>query len=239
MDELTGICRDKGLLLVEDAAHAIGGLDTDGCAAGTLGDAGCFSFYSNKNVATAEGGMVLCMSEDVADRVRSLRSHGMTTLAWDRFEDSSFSYDVTQHGYNYRIDDLRSAIGRVQLRRLDETRKIRERLVARYRERLASLGGWLVPFEKASGGPSFHLMVAVAPDEHARGRMVDVLGRAGVQTSLHYRCVPSFTAFSRFATDGLAVSKAFSERAVTLPLSPTMRLDEVDYVCNAMFSAEA
>jgi dTDP-4-amino-4,6-dideoxygalactose transaminase len=86
---------------------------------GTMGDIGCFSFFSNKNMTTAEGGMVVTNWDDLAEKIRIARSHGMTTLTWDRHEGPDFSYDVVGPGYNYRIDELRSSLGLVQLKRLE------------------------------------------------------------------------------------------------------------------------
>ena len=98
------------LAVIEDAAHATGAR-LEGRALGTWGDVGCFSFFSNKNLSTGEGGMLVTNREDMAEKVRSLRSHGMTTLTWDRHQGHAYSYDVVDLGYNYRIDEMRSALG--------------------------------------------------------------------------------------------------------------------------------
>ncbi len=85
---------------------------------GTLGTIGCFSFFSNKNMTTGEGGMLTTDDDELAATLRLLRSHGMTTLTWDRHRGHAASYDVVAPGYNYRIDEMRAAIGRVQLGKL-------------------------------------------------------------------------------------------------------------------------
>ncbi len=82
---------------------------------GTLGDIGCFSFFANKNLTTGEGGMVVTDDDELARKIKTVRSHGMTTLTWDRHQGHSFSYDVVARGYNYRLDEMRAALGLVQL----------------------------------------------------------------------------------------------------------------------------
>ena len=128
MDRIMHIARRHHLYVVEDVAHAPGAAcwvtmpprasSTAGGVfkkCGSIGDIGCFSFFSNKNMTTAEGGMLTTDSDTIADRIRRLRSHGMTSLTWDRERGHSFSYDVTDMGYNYRMDELRAALGLAQL----------------------------------------------------------------------------------------------------------------------------
>ena len=107
------IAQEKNLFVVEDACHAPLG-EIEGRKLGTFGDLGCFSFYSNKNLSTGEGGMLVTDNDEHAERARLLRSHGMTTTARQRHDGKEF-YDVIEHGFNYRLDDLRSSLGLVQL----------------------------------------------------------------------------------------------------------------------------
>src|SRR5262249_2295938 len=135
MPEIAEICRRHDLALIEDACHSVGAHYRDpdrrpphGRKAGNLGDIGCFSFFSNKNLWTGEGGMVVTNRNDLAERLRLLRSHGMTTLTWDRHKGHARSYDVTLHGFNYRIDEIRAALGRVQLKKLERNNQLRKEL---------------------------------------------------------------------------------------------------------------
>jgi len=114
MGAILALAERHGLAVVEDVAHAPGA-DLDGRALGTWGNIGCFSFFANKNMTTGEGGMVTTDDDELAARLRLLRSHGMTSLTWDRHKGHAWSYDVVAPGYNYRIDEVRAAIGRVQL----------------------------------------------------------------------------------------------------------------------------
>ena len=158
MAEIRSLCQEHGLALIEDACHAVGArcaLTSDlrpptSASAGSLGDIGCFSFFSNKNLVTGEGGMVTTNRDDIANKVRNLRSHGMSTLTWDRHRGHAATYDVLAHGYNYRLDDLRSALGREQLKKLEHNNQRRRELTALYWRNLEPLEerGWVLPFRR-------------------------------------------------------------------------------------------
>ena len=247
MDALVDICRRHGLALVEDACHAIGArcrvaadpASTHAPFCGTVGDVGCFSFFSNKNMATGEGGLVVTGRADVAERIKRLRSHGMTTLTWDRHRGHASSYDVVAHGFNYRLDELHAALGRSQLGKLAWNNQRRGSLVSRYRSVLSTLDGWTVPFAAHRGDSSYHLQAVVAPDPEVRRHAAAVLKAAQIQTSLHYPCVPDFTAFAGVQRTPVERSRDFSSRAITLPLFPTMTEAQVDTVCACLHQAAA
>ncbi len=241
IDEILGICARNHLGLIEDACHAVGasysGLQAsalDGRAAGSLGDIGCFSFFSNKNLAVGEGGMITTSNDGFAEKARLLRSHGMTTLTWDRHRGHASSYDVLCHGYNYRLDEIRAALGRVQLRKLEANNRRREELVSLYRDRLAELSGWIPVFRRSTCGTANHLMVIVAPEDAARTRALQALKSARIQTSLHYPCIADFSAFRGLRGDQLEKSRIFARRAITLPLFPGMAPSQVEEVCEVI-----
>jgi dTDP-4-amino-4,6-dideoxygalactose transaminase len=241
MADICGLCQKHGLAVIEDACHAIGTRYLDpqerfphGKMAGELGDIAAFSFFSNKNMTSGEGGMVVTNRDDLAKRVRLLRSHGMTTLTWDRYSGHASSYDVMLHGYNYRIDDLRAALGRSQLRKLEHNNNRRKQLVLAFRRHLDGLPGWVVPFEQYLGDGAYHLMVIVAPDEASRSRVVKALKEAAIQTSLHYPCVPDFAVFQLYPAKDVNYSRAFAARAITLPLFPAMNLTQVKEICSVI-----
>lgn len=241
MSALHDLCRRHGLALIEDACHAVGARHsapacpaTHDRMAGAIGDVGCFSFFGNKNLVTGEGGMVVTDRDDLAERVRLLRSHGMNRLTWDRHKGHASSYDVVAPGFNYRLDELRAALGRCQLRKLPDINARRERLVAAYRSRLARLEGWAVPFADHPGRSAYHLMVAVAPGEDARNRAALALKEARIQTSLHYPCIPDFTAMARHRVAPVEHSREFASRALTLPLFPAMTAAQVEEVASVI-----
>lgn len=243
MAELTQICRDHGLVLIEDACHAVGARYHDsaqrtphGVMAGSIGDIGVFSFFANKNIAVGEGGMVITNRDDLAERVRLLRSHGMSSLTWDRHKGHASSYDVVANGYNYRLDELHAAIGRVQLAKLQRNNKRRQYLLSQYRDCLQSLAGWMMPFADSIDHSSGHLMVVLAPTNKIRNKAVSALREARIQSSMHYPCIPDFNIFRVQQADGIKNTRQFTERAITLPLFPTMTHDQVQDTVNCLRS---
>ena len=206
MAELAELCRDRGLALIEDACHAVGARYQDagqrpphGVMAGSIGDVSAFSFFANKNMAAGEGGMVVTNRNDIAERVRLLRSHGMNSLTWDRHKGHASSYDVVANGYNYRLDELHAAIGRAQLAKLLHNNERRRRILETYRDCLQSLAGWMMPFADSIDLSSGHLMVVVAPTPEIRSKALKTLRDAQIQSSLHYPCICDFSAFQNGA----------------------------------------
>jgi dTDP-4-amino-4,6-dideoxygalactose transaminase len=226
---------EHGLLVIEDAAHAIGAA-IEGESCGTLGSAGCFSFFPNKNMTTGEGGMVVIGDHASAERARRLRSHAMTTLTWDRQRGHASTYDVLGVGFNYRIDELRSALGIVQLARLPELNARRAALTARYRERLEGTPA-VIPSFGARGTSAHHLLVVVVADSGARDTVRARLRASRIQSSIHYPAIHRFAAYR--GGSPLPVAEAISDRAVTLPLHPGLADEDVDLVCDEVLAALA
>jgi dTDP-4-amino-4,6-dideoxygalactose transaminase len=230
---LAELAADRGLVLLEDAAHAAGSR-VDGRHLGTLGAAGAFSFFSNKNLAVGEGGMVVCDDDELAARLRLLRSHGMTSLTWDRHRGHASSYDVVALGFNYRIDEPRAALARRRLGRLDAENERRAQLDARYRAALDDVEGLVPALPDAAGVHSAHHLFSVVLDpEVDRARFRETLAGRGIQTSLHYPPVHHFSTYAEGAAD-LPVSDAYGARAVTLPLFATMTEVQQDAVLDAV-----
>jgi dTDP-4-amino-4,6-dideoxygalactose transaminase len=232
---LAQLAREHGLIVLEDAAHAIGSRLGDRHL-GTFGLAGAFSFFSNKNLAVGEGGMVVTDDDDVAARMRLLRSHGMTTLTWDRHRGHASAYDVVELGFNYRIDEPRAALGRRRLARLDDDNARRAELDARYRELLGGVDGLAPALPTLEGARLAHHLFTVVLDEDVdRARFRETLAVRGVQTSVHY---PPAHRFSIHATDAeLPVTDAYGDRAVTLPMFATMTIDQQNEVVEAVRAA--
>lgn len=224
-----------GVAVIEDAAHAIGA-NWNGRAAGTIGAVGCFSFFANKNLAVGEGGMVVTSDEQIAERVRLLRSHGMTTLTWQRHTGHASSYDVVAAGFNYRLDELRSALASVQLERLAGTNAARQAHARRYRQLLDGVGGISFPFsEQALADSSHHLAVALLPEGVSREAIRTQLQAERIQTSVHYPPIHRFTLYSEAGDKRqLPRTDAIAERILTLPLYPHMRDDDLKLVAETL-----
>lgn len=232
MSEISQIAKRHGLAVVEDAAHAPGAT-LEGWPLGTWGDVGCFSFFSNKNLATGEGGMVVTDREDIAQKVRTLRSHGMTSLTWDRHKGHAFSYDVVELGHNYRIDEIRSALGLVQLKKLRQNNALRLAITNEYRAglRCAGFSGIEIPFEHSSGQSSCHIFPILLPEGVDRMKFMEFMRKAGIQTSIHYPPVHLFSYYRRLYPDiSLPITEAIARREVTLPLYPKMSIEDIDQV---------
>jgi dTDP-4-amino-4,6-dideoxygalactose transaminase len=234
-DALLALAENRGIALLEDAAHAVGSWH-GGRHLGTFGLAGAFSFFANKNLAVGEGGMVVTDSDEVAARVRLMRSHGMTTLTWDRHRGHAASYDVVELGFNYRIDEPRSALGRRRLRQLDAENQARARLDARYRELLAGQDG-LVPALRPGGEErlAHHLFTIVLDEGVDRARFRELLVDRGIQTSVHYPPAHGFSIYS--GADELPRTEAYGHRTVSLPLFAAMTIAQQDEVVDAVRSS--
>jgi dTDP-4-amino-4,6-dideoxygalactose transaminase len=219
-----------GLKLIEDAAHspAVG-------LTGQISDAAAFSFFSNKNMTTAEGGMVVAREPSAADRIRRMRSHGMTTGTLDRYKGHAYSYDVTALGYNYRMDELRAAVGKVQLKKVKEWNARRRRLSDLYRRLIKDMIPELkIPFDE-NHPTAAHLMPAILPERVHRQKVMTHLRNNGVQTSIHYPPVHRFTYYrKRFPDVHVPKTESFAGRELTLPLHPNLKEKDVRYVVDCL-----
>ena len=236
MPAILEIAKQHGLAVIEDAAHAVGA-SLEGQALGTWGDVGVYSFFGNKNLTTGEGGMVVTNDNKLAAKLGILRSHGMTTLTWDRHKGHASTYDVVDFGYNYRIDEMRSALGREQLKKLPAGNTRRGELVGLYRDLLAELVPEVkVPFQEERGVSSYHIMAVLLPEGTDKLGLMEAMKAQRIQTSWHYPPVHTFTAFKdgRNWSDALLLTEAIAKREMTLPLYPGMRDEQVKLVVEAL-----
>lgn len=237
IDELRAFADEAGVALIEDAAHAPGA--TVGARPmGSIGDLGCFSFFANKNMPVGEGGMIVTSDTKLADSVRLLRSHGMTTLTWDRARGHAHSYDVVLPGFNYRLDELRAAMGLVQLERLPAENDSRGRIVERYRRSLSAHGIELLPRAPGEGTvAAHHLAVAMLPAGIDQQRVRGALQAQRIQTSFHYPPIHTFSAYRENAQRPLPRTEESAKRLVTLPLFGHMSDEAVERVATALVQA--
>ncbi len=237
MDAVLDVADRHQLVVIEDAAHAPGA-SLRGRLCGTLGHLGCFSFFSNKNLPIGEGGMVVTDDDRLADRIRLLRSHGMTTLTWERHRGQAASYDVVVPGLNYRMDEVRAAIGLVQLGRLLERNAARAAIATSYRQALDGVGGLSIAFDPADASrrSSHHLSVVVLPPGLDRDDVRQQMALEGIQTSVHYPPLHRFSAYQEERRE-LPMTETVADRILTLPLYPHLPEESAELVVNALLRA--
>lgn len=232
MELILEIARKYDLRVVEDAAHAPGS-NYKGRKCGAIGDIGCFSFFPNKNLATGEGGMVFTRNRTFAEKIRRKRSHGMETLSWDKMRGHASAYDIRELGYNYRTTEIQSAIGLVQLRKLDRNNRIRKRLTEIYREELSGTEGISIPFSKYRASLACHIFPMILATASDRAKVREGLRGRGIQTSIHYPPVHLFTLYRSglgYQDGSLPRTEEASRRELTLPLHPRMKVSDAKWI---------
>jgi dTDP-4-amino-4,6-dideoxygalactose transaminase len=232
---LKALCEERGVALIEDCCEAAGGRLGDGSLAGTAGALGCFSFFSKTQLGVGEGGIVVTDDDRLAERVRTLRSHAMTSVTWDRHRGHAETYDVSDLGFNYRLDEPRATLALQRLGRLDDAVAELRRVAAAYRERLASVEGIVVPFDDRAVELSGHFAFpVVAADRETRDTLRERLHERGVQTTFY----PALTQLSEYRDAGpLAAAEAFADRHLALPISPSLDEEKIELVVSELTAA--
>lgn len=244
-EKFRDVARREGVMLIEDAAHAAGGFTREGRHLGTIGHAGVFSFFSNKNLATGEGGMVVTDDDELASALRRARSHGMTALTYERHTARRHGYDVMSAGHNYRCTEITAALGLAQLAKLDAGNARRRELLRLYRDTLASCQQ--VALALSSDEELTHSAGHIAPLLCESRKLRDAIRAAcdadGIQTSHHYTPLHEFTSFARLreACDEppgqFSNAEKFARTEITLPLWPGMTEAQVARVCAVVLEA--
>jgi len=236
MERITALCKKRGLFLIEDCAHTPGA-DFNERPLGTFGDISAFSFFANKNIAVGEGGMVVTRNAQLFENLRLLRSHGMSAPSFDRYKGRAVSYDVQSPGLNYRIHEISSALGLVQLEKLEEANNKRKKIVERYYSRLDEVKSLSIPYRNFTRGkPNYHIMPILLSETVDRAAVIESMKQAGVQTSIHYPAIQNFTAY-KDTVNSTPKAEYVCAHELTLPLYPTMTYEEVDIVCDALIGA--
>jgi dTDP-4-amino-4,6-dideoxygalactose transaminase len=236
IDGLRALAADRGLPLIEDAAHGSGSWLGDRHL-GTFGLAGAISFSAGKNLGVGEGGVLLTDDDELAERVRLMRWHGVTRSIWERHRGSTDSYGVSGLGFNYRIDDPRAALAGSRLRRLDDDNRRRAAIASLYRDQLEELGGVSMLAAPPESARVSNSMFAVVLDEDVdRDAFRDSLAQRGIQTSVHFSPVHRFELYADSGAD-LPVSDAFAARTVSLPMFPEMEEGQQAMVIEAVRQA--
>ncbi|WP_279112995.1 DegT/DnrJ/EryC1/StrS family aminotransferase [Butyricimonas virosa] len=230
MDEIMTIAREYHLKVIEDACH--GPLsEYKGKKLGTIGDVATFSFFSNKNISTGEGGMLITNSDEVAEKARLLRSHGMTTMSYQRAKGHATAYDIVELGYNFRMDDIRASIGCVQMRKLQEDLEKRIRVRNKYVNELAEVKGVVVPFADNKEFVSNYIMPIVLVDstKEKRDRVRDAIHQAGIQTSNHYPAIHKFSIYKDYGAL-LPQTEYVADNEITLPMYAALTDEQIEFI---------
>lgn len=231
MDEIISIARENNLKIIEDACH--GPLsEYKGQKLGTLGDIGCFSFFSNKNMSTGEGGMLITNNNDLAEKAKLLRSHGMTSMSYNRAKGHSTAYDVVALGYNYRMDDIRASLGIVQLQKLQKDLEKRDKVRKYYESSLKSIKNIIIPFFENSNFSSNYIFPIIISESSTRNRdeIRNLLHESGIQTSIHYPPVHLFDIYYDSMNMDLKKTESIYKRLITLPMFGDLSNNEIDYI---------
>jgi len=234
MDKIMEIAKEHNLKVIEDACH--GPLsEYKGKKLGTIGDVGCFSFFSNKNISTGEGGMLITNNKDYFERAKLLRSHGMTSLSYERATGHSTNYDVIELGYNYRMDDIRASIGIVQLKKLKQDLEKRANLRKYYIEKLSQIENIIIPFKNYKEFCSNYIFSVVLKnsDSERRDNIRERLAEKGIQTSVHYPAVHKFSIYKKYSSY-LPITEIVTTSEVTLPFYSNLKIENIDFIAEAI-----
>ena len=233
MKRIKGIAKKHQLFIIEDSAHAIGAV-LNSKMAGTLGDIGCFSFFSNKNLATGEGGMIVTDNDQLAKKLRLLRSHGMTTMTLNRHKGHAYTYDVVELGYNYRMTEMSAALGILQLRKLPSANRKRKYLTLLYMANLKGVEDISIPFKDYPRNSSYHILPILLDQNVKRERFMELLKKEGIQSSIHYPPIHTFSYYRKILKlyqVKLPLTEYVGSHEVTLPLHPLLKKEDVAFVC--------
>jgi dTDP-4-amino-4,6-dideoxygalactose transaminase len=238
LEELRAICEERGVALLEDAAHAPHS-DIDGRMLGTFGLAGAFSFFSNKALACGEGGLLATGDDRVAALARLLRNQGMTSSSWSRFTGQTEAYAAGSLGFNYRFDDQRAALVHSRLRRLPSDVARRRELTRGYRRRLAALEAVSIPYPDAAVDHSTCYVMPVLVDPSRRDAVRRKLREDHrIQTSILYPAVHELSVYrARNSGLRLPVAEHIARAEITLPLFPELDEAAQDRVVAALAEA--
>jgi dTDP-4-amino-4,6-dideoxygalactose transaminase len=237
LDEIMAIAKKYNLKVVEDACH--GPLsEYKGKKLGTIGDCSAFSFFSNKNISTGEGGMFVTNSEELATKAKLMRSHGMTTMSYQRASGHATVYDIVELGYNFRMDDIRASIAIEQLKKLPKDLNKRTEVRKRYVEKLSSIKGVVVPFADCNEFTSNYIMPVVLTQgtKEDRDAIREKIHAAGIQTSVHYPAIHRFSIYKNFGAV-LPQTEYVTDHEITLPMYAALTMEQVDFICETLDKA--
>lgn len=243
MDTISQIAKDSRSHVVEDAAHALP-TTYKGKTIGSFGDIAVFSFYATKTITTGEGGMIVTANDEWAERMRTMRLHGINRDVFDRYSSKkpSWYYEVVAPGFKYNMPDLAAAIGIHQLKRANEFQRRREIIADKYSEAFKNLPLKLPNKLPTKDIHSWHLYVILLDLDEltiSRNNFIERMATEGVGTSVHFiplHLQPYWRDRYQYLPEDFPVALSLYERSVSLPIYPKMTDDDVEIVINAVKS---
>ena len=239
IEEVLDVARDYNLKIVEDCAHAIGTFHNSKHV-GTIGDTGCFSFYPTKNITTAEGGMVITNSKKIAEKVKQLRSHGMSKSLKSRYSGGyPWIFDISEPGYNYRLDEIRATLGISQLKRIKKINELRKNAVFYYHSKLQNIPGIILPDMVNDKTHSYHLYTirVKKPFKLSRNQLFKKLKEKGIRTTVYWMPIHKYSAYRKFTkTSNVKNTTKIYNQILALPLFPKITKKHQNSVINTIKS---
>jgi len=239
MDSICALSKDLNLKIMEDAAHALPTLFNDKLI-GTIGDVSCFSFYANKTITTAEGGMLCTDNDEIAHRVKTMRLHGINRDIWNRFTTgASWEYDVIAPGFKYNMPDLNAALGVQQLKKVHKFRDKRQKVAETYYQELKDIPGLTLPrLHCTMEAHSWYLfMVLIDSDKTVNGmdrnQFIIEMTKRDIGTSVHYKPLHLMTYYKKtydLNPDHFPNANRIFKECVSLPMFSAMTEDQLEYV---------
>lgn len=236
MDKIISLARKYNLTVIEDCAHAIEST-YNGVPCGTIGDFGVFSFYATKNLSIGEGGMIISNRVSDMEMIRKIRLHGMSKDAHKRFSSEGFKpYDLDFFGYKYNLPDILSAIGLEQLKKIEDFHSRRKEIWGAYMSGINNSSIQLPWKENKNSKHGYHLFILKLPSKLAQSRLkfLNYLTEARIGSGIHYEAIPSFKIYKPILSKDdytkTMIAQDFGKTCISLPLSPAMSDNEVDYV---------
>ena len=233
IDEILDVAKSNNLKIIEDCAHAIGTFHKSKHV-GTLGDAGCFSFYPTKNITTAEGGMITTNSKKIAQKLRQLRSHGMTRSLKNRYTSGyPWVFDIVEPGYNYRLDEIRSSLGISQLKRIKRINELRRIASQYYHRYLQDVPGIILPDMVTDNTHSYHLYTIRITKKFklTRNQLYNELKKGGIRTTVYWMPIHNYSAYKKYCRlSELKNTKIAYDEILSLPLYPNIKKDHMEQV---------
>ena len=239
IEQICKIAHKNKIFVIEDCAHAIGAIRKNKHV-GTFGDVGCFSFYPTKNITTIEGGMVITKSKKISRYIQTARNHGISKTLTQRYSSGlPWEYDVGEPGFNYRLDEIRSALGLSQLKRIKNLNQKRKNACEYYNKKLSKIDGIITP-EYSNDSNSFHLYIVRIQENFglSRNSLFKKLLKQGIRTSVHYKPLHEFSAIKKLARidKNLEKSKILYQEILSLPMYPQITKKEQDLVIESLIS---